>query len=624
MKKRLAFALAILLCLSLLAGCKDTQENETIHENTSNTDKKSTAPAMEETILKDRVAYADNDNLYTIPLEVLDGVALSLVYRYGNDLLLTYSVYDISRKENNYHVCLVSIETGEVQKEQQLKISSDAVAQILEDGIGIYDAASGAIVMLDEELSVVSEYKVDGKVLCLHPTQNEAYVESGTGGLVAIDLATMEQTEIVSSAKDVEVYAVNASSVALSYVDTDTLLRVSGIMDFVDDNGRGLEPSMAASTLAATVAPSKYPLSKGAFSLPEGAEYRMNFDTEQMVLAELHIEETAPITAYKMDGSFVSSCDGAGLANTTMSQLQWFEEYNGYLFTAMSNEGESQLLFWDITQPSGGQNLVMEDTSALHMDIPEGTALSKELYEQAAQISNTYGVELLIGEQCMTEFPDHRGNLLLTEADVALALDTIDHVLGSYPEGFFEQLRHDSYYQMEIHVLGTLEKSSSTDDVIYISGGFVNPTYAGKLVMALDARAGFPGESINSLLAQTMYHELSHVIDKRLAFDSLYREDAYYTEDGWRALNPEGFEYNWSYYGTLDPAYASYFVDAYACTNETEDRARTMEYACIDSKSTYAGKAGLQAKLDYYAKGIRDSFDTTGWPEVLLWEQVLQ
>ena len=31
----------------------------------------------------------------------------------------------------------------------------------------------------------------------------------------------------------------------------------------------------------------------------------------------------------------------------------------------------------------------------------------------------------------------------------------------------------------------------------------------------------------------------------------------------------------------------------------------------------------LRDKLAYYAACIRDSFDTTGWPEVTLWEEPL-
>ena len=61
----------------------------------------------------------------------------------------------------------------------------------------------------------------------------------------------------------------------------------------------------------------------------------------------------------------------------------------------------------------------------------------------------------------------------------------------------------------------------------------------------------------------------------------------------------------------------------YACTNSTEDRAMLMEEAMQGKINSFKGKEGLTNKLIYYSEGIRDNFDTTGWPEKLPWEEVL-
>jgi hypothetical protein len=37
--------------------------------------------------------------------------------------------------------------------------------------------------------------------------------------------------------------------------------------------------------------------------------------------------------------------------------------------------------------------------------------------------------------------------------------------------------------------------------------------------------------------------------------------------------------------------------------------------------SYFTGRKGLEGKLDYYCRCIRDAFDTTGWAETVLWEQ---
>ena len=254
---------------------------------------------------------------------------------------------------------------------------------------------------------------------------------------------------------------------------------------------------------------------------------------------------------------------------------------------------------------------------------PVGTAVSQELFDRAGTLSEKYGVEILIADQCDTVFTDHSAEQLLDEAEIEQALDTIDYVLGRYPEGFFEQLKHNTYKEIELQLLGVLKKDYSTDEMTYISGGFVNYSYQGKLLMALDARCVNLDDEINPILEGTMYHEFSHIIDKRLEYDAGYRENAYYSELGWEELNPEGFEYNDSYYGTLAPQYTDYFVDAYACTNSTEDRARIMESAMLGDATVFENKEGVKRKLEYYCRGIRDSFDTTGWPEVLPWEENL-
>ena len=67
-----------------------------------------------------------------------------------------------------------------------------------------------------------------------------------------------------------------------------------------------------------------------------------------------------------------------------------------------------------------------------------------------------------------------------------------------------------------------------------------------------------------------------------------------------------------------------YFVDSYSTINPTEDRARVMEYAMSSYGAwTFEDAKGLTEKLDYYCRCIRQAFDTTGWPEIVRWEQYL-
>lgn len=125
---------------------------------------------------------------------------------------------------------------------------------------------------------------------------------------------------------------------------------------------------------------------------------------------------------------------------------------------------------------------------------------------------------------------------------------------------------------------------------------------------------------------QTYYHEISHMIDGYLEWDATQRDDALFSESGWIAHNPEWFTgYTFSYSEEAEILENGYFVDGYATIKPTEDRARVMEYAMAEyGFYTFEDAPGLQGKLQYYCSCIRDAFDTTGWPDELLWEQYLE
>jgi hypothetical protein len=66
-----------------------------------------------------------------------------------------------------------------------------------------------------------------------------------------------------------------------------------------------------------------------------------------------------------------------------------------------------------------------------------------------------------------------------------------------------------------------------------------------------------------------------------------------------------------------------YFIGNYSMTYPTEDRATLFADAMAQSPLVEISP-GLQVKMDYYARCIRDCFNTEGWPEVTAWEQVLK
>ena len=123
----------------------------------------------------------------------------------------------------------------------------------------------------------------------------------------------------------------------------------------------------------------------------------------------------------------------------------------------------------------------------------------------------------------------------------------------------------------------------------------------------------------------TYYHEFSHIIDAYLAWDASKREDALFSEETWNSLNPDwfaGYSLDYSNQQTLQDHTS--FIDSYSTINPTEDRARVLEYSMEEyCDGFYEDGTVLQAKLSYYCRCIRDAFDTTGWPDTVIWEQYL-
>ena len=90
------------------------------------------------------------------------------------------------------------------------------------------------------------------------------------------------------------------------------------------------------------------------------------------------------------------------------------------------------------------------------------------------------------------------------------------------------------------------------------------------------------------------------------------------------SLQPEGFQYAMSYVDALESLTdLNYFVSDYSTTYPTEDRADLMEAAMSDDSWAFEAGSGCRAKMQFYADCIRDCFDTTGWPEITAWEQLL-
>ena len=615
MKRRLTVLGIVVLNLFLLLGCGEKGE--------------------EATILANKELWKDNENLYEIPMEELEGVKQSTVYRVGDDLLFAYDTYDEEKGKSVYELKLVSIENGKLLYKNQLEPLVYGVVQVLDDGIAVNDLGDGKCYLFDSKLKEIGMYELTDGMFCLDKTGKTAYQFTYGDGIKKIDLETKNTEILLENSVNIYLCETGRDEATFVYTDTESLRRKCGVLDLQSgeistiDSDYILENlEVGKDTWLGAIASEVpfYVLSDGEtqrqFYKNISSTVGVNNASGHVMFWDYLNEGENLFLMYDNQGNLLSDCQANGLFVYQMVDFVWYEEYKGYVFTMTDEEDKAHLMFWDVSGDVIENDLDLEVVDK-KPEIPSETVVSKELYDKAKELSEKYGVTILIGEQCDTEIVDHNADLLLEEADIEQALDTLDYAMGRYPEGFFKQFQYNVYQGLEIQLVGSLRKNYSTDEQVFISGGLVSHNSPYKILMALDSRISYEEEGINAVLEKTFYHEVSHVIDRRLEFGSEVRQDARYTEEGYIALNPEGFEYNDSYYGTMDPKYSHYFMGHYACTNSTEDRAMLMEEAMQGKINSFKGKEGLTNKLIYYSEGIRDNFDTTGWPEKLPWEEVL-
>ena len=246
--------------------------------------------------------------------------------------------------------------------------------------------------------------------------------------------------------------------------------------------------------------------------------------------------------------------------------------------------------------------------------VPQPDEAQAQLARRAEEIGTTYGLTILVGEDCDTVFDEFTAEQVTDWDRVTTALDTLEDVLAAYPAGFLQQIRYDNVRGIRIQLVSGLFADGGNR---YGEGysAFTQSQWDHYLMVV----------DIDDTTEQTYYHEFSHIIHSYLDWDASQRSDALYSPDAWADLNPGWFEgYSNDYADEHDLEQIGWFVDGYATISLTEDMARVMEYAMAGhGRWTVEGAEGLRDKLDYYSRCIRDAFDTTGWPDTVLWEQYL-
>lgn len=247
-------------------------------------------------------------------------------------------------------------------------------------------------------------------------------------------------------------------------------------------------------------------------------------------------------------------------------------------------------------------DVINDNTARLWMDVefPENAKM-EELKNRADRISEQQGVVIHIGDE-IRECKNTEYTLEISKNIIRIeqSLDVLEQALSKYPEGMLAQLERTD---CGLSGLSRLH--------IYLSGGMIpigDESIESIGMHAIDENESYVVLDMNRVfdLENTIYHEIFHAIEQYVNYDG-----GFYVDDNWKALNPEGFSYDYGYienqdntdvmYTLADGTGHAYFVDLYSKSYPHEDRARIMEYAMLDE--------GVSGERMFLMSRFRTNFD---------------
>ena len=275
-----------------------------------------------------------------------------------------------------------------------------------------------------------------------------------------------------------------------------------------------------------------------------------------------------------------------------------------------------------------GRN-IGEMAFALSSVIDSGYSDSNTEYAEA--IEDAFGVTIYYGDDADHDFVDYNTVPEYDESKIRRGLDALKDSLELFPEDFFRDMLGDGMRNINIYFCSELTPQG--ENSIETAAAFTYMLH-GNAIVVMNT-----GE--NNSIFGSFCHEFMHVIDNRLS------AAGYMDENVWSGFNPDGFEYFNSYkdanggdlelapdarftsgdndYTRTGDADYVWFVDAYATTYPTEDRARLFEYAMRyhDDLPEFYHSSHIQQKLSYMFDLIRQCWDSSDWPEITVWENAL-
>ena len=267
----------------------------------------------------------------------------------------------------------------------------------------------------------------------------------------------------------------------------------------------------------------------------------------------------------------------------------------------LAKEGETEMLYrWDVTQsPTGNTFSYIEPLYT--REFPDTQGL-EQCAQRAAELNEKYNINVLVGKDAIAV---NGGYELLDEYQVSALtemMDKLEEVLVRFPSKFLK----NSLAKGTMNISLVRSIPGDKEMVQFYEGGNAYVVLAAT-------------ENIE----ENFLHGVAYIIDSHVLGNSR-------DYDTWKGLNPDGFDYDYSYYLIDSHADSKYltdesraFVDAYAMTFPHEDRCRLFVYAMMEGNESYFTTKTMQAKLKRMCQGIRESYGYEKNGKTYEWEQYL-
>jgi hypothetical protein len=358
---------------------------------------------------------------------------------FGNSLLM----YEPTL-EGMLQLKRISLEDGSLLAQASYPATPAVTVQIGNGFIGLCDGSSSQVLILRESLEIDRSYTVpvEGETWYLNQELETVFVFFDEG-LMSYDLESERSQWMLDNAAFVQPFGMGSGYVLFSYTDrtdkktyTRCLNLSTATMETIPLDGvicSGIR-SGDQWLLRQDIASGAYILvNQGeaiSFTPAEGSAALLPGKRQLLATDESYRQ----LSLYDLDGKFLSRCSLPKIEYASVgADLVWSGYWQGYFFRD-TYEDAAHLMFWDPNTAQEGENLSVTPLGSPQNPDP---MVDQELYQRAQAISQRFGIDIRIAEQCKLDYTHYQADVLTDPDSIRYTLNVLELAFSSYPEGFF-------------------------------------------------------------------------------------------------------------------------------------------------------------------------------------------